>query len=158
MREIRVHGQSGRYQHTRVGLGGRMDTIQCAVVLAKLERFEWEIARRIEIGRKYDALLSKRAPDLKLVQVRPDRTSVYAQYTVMTPKRDRLQEELKRRGIPTAVHYPVPLHKQPAYARYEAGALPASESVAVQVISLPMYADLPAHVLEQVASAVLASA
>jgi len=158
MREIRVHGQSGRYQHTRVGLGGRMDTIQCAVVLAKLERFEWEIARRIEIGRRYDSLLSERAPDLRLVRVRPDRTSVYAQYTVMTPKRDRLQEKLKRRGIPTAVHYPVPLHKQPAYARYEAGPLPASESVAAKVISLPMYADLPAQVQEAVASAVLASA
>jgi UDP-2-acetamido-2-deoxy-ribo-hexuluronate aminotransferase len=158
MREIRVHGQSGRYQHTRVGLGGRMDTIQCAVVLAKLERFEWEIARRIEIGRRYDSLLSERAPDLKLVQVRPDRTSVYAQYTVLTPRRNRLQEELKQRGIPTAVHYPVPLHKQPAYARYGDGALPASESVAAQVISLPIYADLPAHVLEQVANAVVASA
>jgi UDP-2-acetamido-2-deoxy-ribo-hexuluronate aminotransferase len=158
MREIRVHGQSGRYQHTRVGVGGRMDTIQCAVVLAKLERFEWEIARRIEIGRRYDSLLSERAPDLRLVQVRPDRTSVYAQYTVMTPHRDRLQEELKRRGIPTAVHYPVPLHKQPAYARYEAGARPASESVAARVISLPMYADLPAHIIERVAGVLLDSA
>jgi UDP-2-acetamido-2-deoxy-ribo-hexuluronate aminotransferase len=158
MREIRVHGQSGRYQHTRVGLGGRMDTIQCAVVLAKLERFEWEIARRIEIGRRYDSLLSERAPDLRLVQVRPDRTSVYAQYTVMTPRRDRLQEELKRRGIPTAVHYPIPLHKQPAYARYGDGALAVSESVAEQVISLPMHADLPAQVQEAVASAVLAAA
>jgi UDP-2-acetamido-2-deoxy-ribo-hexuluronate aminotransferase len=118
MREIRVHGQSGRYRHTRIGVGGRMDTIQCAVVLAKLERFEWEIARRVEIGRRYDALLSERVPDLRPVQVQPDRTSVYAQYTVMTPHRDRLQEELKRRGIPTAIHYPLPLHKQPAYSRY----------------------------------------
>ncbi len=158
MREIRVHGQSGRYQHTRVGVGGRMDTIQCAVVLAKLERFDWEIARRIEIGRRYDTLLSERAPDLRLVQVRPDRTSVYAQYTVMTSRRDHVQEEMKRRGIPTAIHYPLPLHKQPAYARYGDGSLAVSESVAVQVISLPMYADLPVHVLEQVACAVLASA
>ncbi len=158
MREIRVHGQSGRYQHTRVGVGGRMDTIQCAVVLAKLERFDWEIARRIEIGRRYDSLLSERAPDLRLVQIRPDRTSVYAQYTIMAPRRDRLQDELKRRGIPTAVHYPVPLHKQPVYTRYSDGSLAASESVATQVISLPIYADLPARILEQVAKAVLASA
>jgi UDP-2-acetamido-2-deoxy-ribo-hexuluronate aminotransferase len=135
-----------------------MDTIQCAVVLAKLERFDWEIARRIEIGRRYDSLLSERAPNLKLVQVRPDRTSVYAQYTVMTPRRDRLQEELKRRGIPTAVHYPVPLNRQPAYTRYGDGSLPASESVAAQVISLPMYADLPSQIQDAVASAVLASA
>jgi UDP-2-acetamido-2-deoxy-ribo-hexuluronate aminotransferase len=157
MREIRVHGQSGRYQHTRLGVGGRMDTIQCAVVLAKLERFYWEIARRIEIGRRYDALLSERAPELKLVQVRPDRTSVYAQYTVMTPERDRLQEELKRRGIPTAVHYPVPLHKQPAYARHGDGSLTVSETVAAQVISLPMHADMKADVQSQIAAAVLES-
>ena len=158
MREIRVHGQSGRYQHTRVGVGGRMDTIQCAVVLAKLERFEWEIMRRIETGRRYDSLLSERAPDLRVVQIRSDRTSVHAQYTVMTPRRDRLQEELKRRGVPTAVHYPVPLHRQPAYTRYGGGALAVSESVAAQVISLPIYPDMAPHILEQVASAVLAGA
>jgi UDP-2-acetamido-2-deoxy-ribo-hexuluronate aminotransferase len=154
MREIRVHGQSGRYQHTRVGVGGRMDTIQCAVVLAKLERFEWEIARRIDIGRRYDMLLAERVPDLKLVRVRPDRTCVYAQYTVMTPRRDRLQEELKRRGIPTAVHYPIPLQQQPAYARYGDGALPVSESVAAQVISLPMYPDLPEETQGRIVGAV----
>src|SRR5262245_46777160 len=142
MREIRTHGQSARYRHTRIGVGGRMDTIQCAVVLAKLERFEWEIARRIEVGRRYDVLLSERAPDLKLVQVRPDRTSVYAQYTVMTPQRDRLQSELKARGIPTAVHYPIPLHRQPAYAERANSSLPLSEKVAAEVVSLPMYADL----------------
>ena len=153
MREIRVHGQSGRYRHTRIGVGGRMDTLQCAVVLAKLERFEWEIARRIEVGRRYDALLSERAPDLKLVQVRPDRTSVYAQYTVMTPRREHLQEGLKRLGIPTAVHYPEPLHRQPAYAHHASGALPFSESAAARVISLPMHADLDESTQDRVVSA-----
>src|SRR5262245_10045814 len=157
MREIRTHGQSARYRHTRIGVGGRMDTIQCAVVLAKLERFEWEIARRIEVGRRYDALLSERAPDLKLVQVRPDRTSVYAQYTVLTPDRDRVQAGLKARGVPTAVHYPTPLHRQPAYTGYASGALPASERLAGQVISLPMYADLPPATQDLVAAAVIAS-
>ncbi|HXV12377.1 MAG TPA: DegT/DnrJ/EryC1/StrS family aminotransferase [Burkholderiales bacterium] len=154
MREIRVHGQSGRYQHTRIGVGGRMDTIQCAVVLAKLERFEWEIAQRAEIGRRYDSLLASHAPDLGFVRVRADRTSVYAQYTVMTPKRDRLQEELKRRGIPTAVHYPRPLHEQPAYAPHSNGTFPVSEWVAARVISLPMYADMKSAVQEQIAVAV----
>ncbi|MGH6693362.1 MAG: DegT/DnrJ/EryC1/StrS family aminotransferase [Gammaproteobacteria bacterium] len=156
MREIRVHGQSGRYQHTRVGVGGRMDTIQCAVVLAKLERFEWEIAQRQQIAARYSELLS--TANCKLPTVRPDRTSVYAQYTVMTPQRDRLQEDLKRRGIPTAVHYPVPLHRQPAYARYGDGTLAASESVAAQVISLPMYADLAPPIVEKIAHAILAPA
>jgi UDP-2-acetamido-2-deoxy-ribo-hexuluronate aminotransferase len=153
MREIRVHGQSGRYRHTRIGVGGRMDTLQCAVVLAKLERFEWEIARRIEVGRRYDALLSERAPDLELVQVRPDRTSVYAQYTVMTPRREHLQEGLKRLGIPTAVHYPEPLHRQPAYAQHANGALPFSESAAARVISLPMHADLDESTQDRVVTA-----
>ncbi len=157
MREIRVHGQSGRYHHTRIGVGGRMDTLQCAVVLAKLERFEWEITRRIEIGRGYDALLSERVPELNHIKVRPDRTSVYAQYTLMTPRRDRLQDALKRHGIPTAIHYPAPLHKQPAYAIHAGQAMPVSESVATQVISLPIYPDLPAQIQQQIADAVLAS-
>jgi UDP-2-acetamido-2-deoxy-ribo-hexuluronate aminotransferase len=155
MREIRVHGQSGRYRHTRIGVGGRMDTLQCAVVLAKLERFEWEIARRAEIGRRYDALLAERAPDLALVQVRPDRTSVYAQYTVMTPRRDRLQERLKALGIPTAVHYPAPLHRQPAYTLHANGPLPVSESAAARVISLPMHPDLAGDVQDRIVSAVV---
>jgi UDP-2-acetamido-2-deoxy-ribo-hexuluronate aminotransferase len=157
MKEIRTHGQSGRYHHTRIGLGGRMDTLQCAVLLAKLERFEWEIARRIEVGRRYDALLAERAPDLKLVQVRPDRTSVYAQYTVITPHRERLQTGLKARGVPTAVHYPTPLHRQPAYMAYATGALPASERLSEQVMSLPMYADLGAETQDLIAAAVGAS-
>jgi UDP-2-acetamido-2-deoxy-ribo-hexuluronate aminotransferase len=154
MREIRVHGQSGRYLHSRIGVGGRMDTLQCAVVLAKLERFDWEIARRIEIGRRYDALLAERAPDLELVRVRPDRTSVYAQYTVMTPRRDALAAALKERGIPTAVHYPQPLHQQPAYTRYANGALPASEAAAARVISLPMHADLGPEAQDRIVAAV----
>src|SRR5574341_1405140 len=148
MREIRIHGQSGRYRHTRVGVGGRMDTIQCAVVLAKLERFEWEVGQRQRVAARYSELLS--TANCTLPTVRTDRTSVYAQYTVMTPRRDRLQEELKRRGIPTAVHYPLPLHRQPAYERYGDGSLPVSESVAAQVISLPIYAALPATILEKV--------
>jgi UDP-2-acetamido-2-deoxy-ribo-hexuluronate aminotransferase len=153
MREIRVHGQSGRYVHTRIGLGGRMDTIQCAVVLAKLERFEWELGRRIEIGRRYDALLAK-TPELELLAARPDRASAYAQYTVMTPRRDRLHDELKRLGIPTAVHYPVPLHRQPAYSRYANGPLPVSDSAADRVISLPVHPDLDTGVQARIATAV----
>jgi UDP-2-acetamido-2-deoxy-ribo-hexuluronate aminotransferase len=158
MREIRVHGQSGRYCHTRVGVGGRMDTIQCAVVLAKLERFGWELARRGEIARRYDALLAERAPDLELLEVRPDRTSAYAQYTVVTPERDRLQSALQERGIPTAVHYPAPLHRQPAYTRYANGRLPASETAAAHVVSLPMHADLGADVQDRIVAAVAALA
>ncbi len=139
-REIRVHGQSGRYNHTRIGVGGRMDTIQCAVILAKLERFEWEIQQRREIGAHYGALLG---PRVKTFKVRPDRTCVYAQYTVRVPGRTEFQEWLKSRGIPTAVHYPLSLHQQPAYAAGYAGqSFPVSELLAREVVSLPMHADL----------------
>ena len=140
MREIRVHGQSGRYQHTRIGVGGRMDTIQCAVLLAKLERFDWEIGQRMAIGSHYDELL---APHVQTMRRKPDRTSAYAQYTVRTSDRARMQEQLKARGIPTAVHYPMSLHHQPAYAAGYAGqSFPVSEQLAHEVISLPMSAYL----------------
>src|SRR5438445_110773 len=102
MREIRHHGQSGRYVHTRIGVGGRMDSLQCAVVLAKLGRFEWELERRIALAGRYDKLLERFRP----IRVKPDRTSVFAQYTLRTPERDRIQQALKEKGIPTAVHYP----------------------------------------------------
>jgi len=154
MREIRVHGQSGRYYHTRIGLGGRMDTLQCAVVLAKLERFEWEIRERERAGRRYDALLAE-VPGVKTLAVRPDRTSVYAQYTVLADQREKLQAGLQARGVPTAIHYPTPLHLQPAYAAYANGtALPASEALAARVISLPMFPDLKPELQDRIVSAV----
>src|SRR5690349_11829126 len=112
MREIRHHGQSGRYVHTRIGVGGRMDSLQCAVVLAKLERFDWEIRQRIELGAHYDALLH--AAGVKTIAIRPDRTSVHGQYTVRVAERTRVEKALKEKGIPTAVHYPLSLHQQPA--------------------------------------------
>lgn len=140
-REIRVHGQSKRYVHTRIGVGGRMDTLQCAVVLAKLERFEWEIERRVELGARYDRMLDEFG--VGRVQQRQDRTSVYGQYTVMIESREQVQEKLKLAGIPTAVHYPIPLNEQPAYKRLSRGkATPVSTSVAQRVMSLPMGPDL----------------
>lgn len=143
MREIRVHGQSGRYSHTRIGVGGRMDTIQCAVVLAKLDRLDWELQQRIRLGRTYEALLAPLAPAVKTITVKEGRTSVYGQYTIRTTRRTRLQEELKQKGIPTAVHYPLSLHQQPAYAKDYAGAtFPVSEKLAREVMSLPMSPDL----------------
>ncbi|MFM2346551.1 MAG: hypothetical protein RL654_1304 [Pseudomonadota bacterium] len=145
-REIRVHGQSARYTHTRVGVGGRMDTIQCAVVLAKLPRFEWELARRRELGARYHALLAPLAaqhPGLGLLTVRPDRDCVWGQYTVFVPARAAVQAALQAAGIPTAVHYPKPLHHQAAYA---AGCCPDccpnSIAAAARVMSLPMSPDL----------------
>jgi UDP-2-acetamido-2-deoxy-ribo-hexuluronate aminotransferase len=153
MREIRVHGQSGRYQHTRIGVGGRMDSIQCAVVLAKMERFEWEVRQRITIGSHYDALLAS-AP-VKTIKVRPDRTSVYAQYTIRVAERAKMEQKLKDRGIPTAVHYPLSLHQQPAYAAGYAGqSYPVSEKLAREVLSLPMHADLDEAAQQRIVNAV----
>jgi len=153
MREIRVHGQSGRYRHTRIGVGGRMDSIQCAVLLAKLERFDWEVRQRIEIGAHYDALLS--FPGIRKFLVKADRTSVYAQYTVRVSERDAFEKHMKERGIPTAVHYPLSLHQQPAYAAAQAGrSYPVSERLAREVISLPMHADLDEGTQQRIVTAV----
>ena len=152
MREIRVHGQAGRYHHTRIGVGGRMDAMQCAVLLAKLECFERDVARRIAIGRRYDALLPSR---VRRIHVRSDRTSVYAQYTVRASNRPALEAGLKAQGIPTAVHYPLSLHQQPAYAAlFPGAAFPNSERLAAEVISLPMHAYLSEATQDRIIEAV----
>jgi UDP-2-acetamido-2-deoxy-ribo-hexuluronate aminotransferase len=153
-REIRVHGQSKRYWHTRVGVGGRMDTLQCAIVLAKLERFEWEVERRLEVARRYHQLLGQQFPFEgheatadRRCQLLPwpagDRTCVYAQFTVLVADREKTQDRLKEAGVPTAVHYPIPLNEQPAYARYCCPeCTPHSKALGRQVMSLPFSADL----------------
>jgi len=139
-REIRVHGQSKRYVHTRVGVGGRMDTLQCAIVLAKLERFDWEIAQRLEIGARYNQLLDEIG--FKRVIQRPDRTSVYGQFTVLCEDREAVQSSFQKAGIPTAVHYPVPLNEQPAYKHLCCpDCTPIAKETAKKVMSLPMSAD-----------------
>lgn len=162
MREIRVHGQSRRYVHTRVGLGGRMDTLQCAIVLAKLERFEWEVQQRKEIGQRYTDLIAslRGANDPEAIQVttiRPDRTSVYAQYTIMVPHREALQKRLAEAGIPTAVHYPVPLNEQPAYKHLCCpDCTPVAQRLSKQVMSLPMSASLKHLHQQQIVEFVIA--
>jgi UDP-2-acetamido-2-deoxy-ribo-hexuluronate aminotransferase len=142
-REIRVHGQSARYTHTRLGVGGRLDTLQAAVLLAKLERFEWELERRAAVGARYQRLLGEQGVDL--LAVRPDRDCVWAQYTVFVDGRERVVAALKEAGVPTAVHYPKPLHHQPAYAALCCPqCCPQSVRAAGRVLSLPMSADLAA--------------
>ena len=151
MREIRVHGQEKRYVHTRVGVGGRMDTLQCAVVLGKLERFDWEVEQRLKIGARYNALFASKVPT---VVQRPDRTSVFAQYTVFVENREQVQQKLKDAGVPTAVHYPIPLHRQPAYlALCKAGDLSVSDRLSAKVMSLPMHPDMQPEVQDQIVEA-----
>jgi UDP-2-acetamido-2-deoxy-ribo-hexuluronate aminotransferase len=152
-RELRVHGQSGRYRHVRVGVAGRMDTLQCAIVLAKLPRFEWELARRQELGERYNRLFDARR--IERVAQRPDRTSAFAQYTIMVDDRDAVQRALEAEGIPTAVHYPAPLNAQPAYRELCPSArLPNSERAAGRVLSLPMHAYLDEATQDRIVDAV----
>ncbi|MEQ1805211.1 MAG: DegT/DnrJ/EryC1/StrS family aminotransferase [Burkholderiaceae bacterium] len=153
-REIRVHGQSARYTHTRVGVGGRMDTLQCAVLLAKLERFEWELQRRLEIGARYlERLAGSR---VGCIAVRPGRDCVWGQYTVFVDHRAQVQAALAERGVPTAVHYPSPLHHQPAYAALcGAQDCPRSVLASRRVLSLPMSADLTVPQQDRVVAALL---
>lgn len=151
-REIRVHGQSQRYVHTRVGVGGRMDTIQCAIVLAKLERFEWEITQRQAIGARYNQRLDELG--FKRIQQRPERTTVYAQYTLLTDDRPSTQQKLNDAKIPTAVHYPVPLNDQPAYKHLCCeGCTPVAQSLSTRVLSLPMSPDLSSEDQERIIAA-----
>lgn len=153
MREIRVHGQSRRYVHTRIGVGGRMDTLQCAVVLAKLDRFNWELAQRSRVAAAYDALLSGQ---IRRVGRARDRSSAFAQYTVVLESRDAVQAALHRAGIPTAVHYPVPIHLQPAYAHLSTpDACPVAAHMAAHVLSLPMSPYLSDDDARKVAAAVI---
>lgn len=153
MREIRVHGQEQRYVHARVGVGGRMDTIQCAVVLAKLERFDWEVEQRLAIGALYNTKLDHIS--LPRIAQRPDRTSVYGQYTVFCSNRALVQQRLADTGIPSAVHYPIPLNEQPAYKHLCCSTCtPVAQKVAKQVMSLPMSPNLNTNDVDVVINAI----
>jgi dTDP-4-amino-4,6-dideoxygalactose transaminase/acetyltransferase-like isoleucine patch superfamily enzyme len=153
MREIRVHGQSQRYVHTRLGVGGRMDTLQCAIVLAKLDRFDEELELRRAIAARYDALLDGR---VEVMRPRADRSSAFGQYTVGVEQRDEVQAWLREFGIPTAVHYPLPITRQTAYAQFAKHArCPVAEEMAGKVLSLPMGPYMRHEQVERVAEALL---
>lgn len=135
MRQISRHGQEQRYHHVRVGVNGRLDTLQAAVLLAKWPLFEDEIGKRREIGKRYDEMLRG---VVGTPHVESFNTSVYAQYTITVEARDRVITALKNAGIPTAVHYPLPIHKQPAFLE-DRSDLIYSEQMAMKVMSLPMH-------------------
>ena len=144
MRSLRVHGEGrDRYDCARIGLNGRLDTIQAAVLLEKLKIFPEEILARERIARRYSSGLAEAASVPKLAQ---GSTSVWAQYTIRLAagRRDGLAAALKAQGIPTAVYYPIPLHRQQPYQRFPVaeGGVPVSERLAEEVISLPMHAYL----------------
>jgi UDP-2-acetamido-2-deoxy-ribo-hexuluronate aminotransferase len=138
VRSIRVHGQGQqKYETIRVGMNSRLDTMQAAILLAKLEVFEYEIARRNELASIYSSNL----PDTLVVPRKPDGViSAWAQYTVRSRQRDMLQAKLKDRGVATAIYYPKPMHAQSAYARHllPSQELSVSDHLCEEVISLPM--------------------
>lgn len=141
-RSLRQHGQgTDRYDHRMVGINGRLDTLQAAVLLAKLELFEEEISARQDVANRYSQAL---ASLVTVPTIRPGVLSVWAQYTIRLPERDRIAALLKTQGIPTAIHYPRPVHRQPAYADYPValGGVAMSERLSADVLSLPMHAYL----------------
>lgn len=139
IRMLRVHGQGERYLHKYIGIGGRLDTLQAAILLAKLPHYREEIEMRQQVAKLYNSKLPKNL-ELTLPQIRTDRTNVWAQYTLRTKQRLTVQEKLHDAGIPTAIHYPKPLHLQECfeYLNYKAGDFPVAEKAAQEVISLPM--------------------
>ncbi len=151
MRQIRVHGQSQRYQHNIIGINGRLDTMQAAVLLAKLTIFTAEVKARQQIADYYNQLLQDIAA---IPTIMPENTSVYAQYTIQIEERDTLREQLKAAGIPTAVHYPKPLHLQPAFADLAIAQqhFPIAEEVAKKVISVPMHPYLKKETISTIAA------
>jgi UDP-2-acetamido-2-deoxy-ribo-hexuluronate aminotransferase len=160
MREIRVHGQDRRYHHPRLGLNGRLDTLQAAVLLAKMEVFDDEVAARIRIGGRYTQLLNEAfdgSPGrVGTPYVEDFNSCVYAQYTIEVDNRAVFESKLKAHGVPTAVHYPLALHMQPVFAHLglPEGSFPFSEAAASRVISLPMHPYLTDEQQVQVVKAV----
>lgn len=138
MSAIRTHGGEKRYHHTHLGLNGRFDTIQAAILLAKFPFFEQEVEARKIIGGRYTELLGDCCITPK---IQDGNTHVYAQYTIRVPERDQLAKELETLGIPTGVYYPKCLHEQPVFESlgYQKGDFPVSERMADEVISLPMH-------------------
>lgn len=155
LRSIRIHGQgSHRYENVRLGLNGRFDTLQAAVLLAKLEVFDREVLARQEVASRYrDAL----GGHITVPYVSPACTSVWAQYSILSDQRTMLQGKLREAGIPTAIYYPLPLHLQGAFAHlgYKSGDFPVGEGTAARIFSLPMHPYLAPPQQERIIASLL---
>lgn len=163
MREIRNHGQDRRYHHPRLGINGRIDTLQAAILIAKMSLFPQEVEQRSQLGQRYSQLFAGRGAlttrdggdGVLTPYVAPDNLSVYAQYTLQVPQRESVAAALAEQGIPTAVHYPVPLNDQPIFAKGQhTGETPVSARLAARVLSLPMHPYLQESDLERIVDAV----
>ena len=158
-RSLRTHGEgTTRYEVLRTGMNGRLDTLQAAVLLAKLDVFDAELAAREATAQIYDAALMGRVTIPARV---PDSQSAWAIYAILlqdAAARDRVQADLRRAAIPTAIYYPRPLHHQPAYAPHHRGsALPVSEDLSTRILALPIHPDLTEAQARRVADSVCAA-
>ena len=165
MRQIARHGQDRRYHHIRVGVNSRLDTLQAAILLPKLAVLDNEIALRQQVAQRYADLLlpplgegrDGGQPTIQLPHIEPHNTSAWAQYTIQVPNRPQVQQHLADYGIPTAVHYPIPLNQQPAVAD-PAARLPVGDAIAQRVLSLPMHPYLDEASMGRIAQAVAQAA
>ena len=155
MRQIRVHGQMKKHHHPRLGINGRLDSIQAAIVMAKMAIFDEEILKRQAVAEAYNARLDR--DDITLPEVAPHNTSVYAQYTILCEDRDSVQSALKQAEIPAVPYYAVPLHLQPVFndLGYVKGDFPVTEMVSDRCLSLPMNPYLSEEEIDRVCQAVL---
>ncbi len=149
------HGQNERYKHKYIGINGRLDAIQAAVLLIKLKYFSNEVKQREEIGKRYTNLLKD--SDIITPYIKDDRSSVYAQYSIRVKNRDKVIEHLNKQGIPTAIHYPMPLHLQECfgYLGYKEGDFEVAEKISKEILSLPMSAFLNKEVQDDIVKALL---
>lgn len=155
MRSIRVHGQgSHKYDNVRIGLNGRLDTLQAAILLAKLDVFPQEVKVRQEVAQRYSEALR---PIVEVPYVPPDCLSAWAQYSVLSDQRTFFQEKLKQANIPSVVYYPTPLHLQTAFRHlgHKPGDFPVSEQVAERIFSLPMHPYLTPDAQQRIIDALL---
>jgi UDP-2-acetamido-2-deoxy-ribo-hexuluronate aminotransferase len=152
MRMFLNHGQEKRYHHAMIGINGRMDTIQAAVVRVKLRHFQKELEMRERIAQRYSQNLDGY---VQVPVIRDYNTSSWAQYTIQSPKREKIREHLHSRGIPTAVHYPLPLHRQKAFGLDDTAlSYPVSEGLSQRVVSLPMHPFLCEDEIDTICEAV----
>lgn len=157
LRSIRNHGEGiDRYENVRIGMNSRLDTIQAAILIEKLKVFPEEIALREKVARRYSALLGK-SNRIRVPAIIPNVQSTWAQYTIQVENRDKLQADLKDKGVPTAVYYRMPMSEQKGYAQYPSAPTPVSKAIGQKVVSLPMHPYLDEPTQDRIVEAVLAS-
>jgi UDP-2-acetamido-2-deoxy-ribo-hexuluronate aminotransferase len=157
MHQLRNHGQQQRYRHTRIGINGRLDTLQAAILLGKLQVFDAELAARNRVAQAYTAALAPLASEglVRTPVLQAGNTSAWAQYTIEVDDRESVGAALQADGVPTAVHYPIPMHRQPVFRHLETGSLPRAEYAATRVLSLPMHPYLAESDIARVGEAVV---